>query len=121
MFPRVQFNMLFSMYIKSLSVIINSHYITQDSFADDIQLQVSVPPDKLSKLLHSMQSCIRDARALATSNMLTLNDNKTELMLVTSKSSKHLHSLPTSITIGNAQILSSLKFFGFTLGSSYYE
>ena len=36
--------------------------------------------------------------------MLKLNDNKTELMCVTSKRTKHLHNLPTSITIGNAQI-----------------
>ena len=49
--------------------------------------------------------------------MLKLNDNKTELMLVTSKRSKHLHSLPTSITIGNAQIpfKQSVKNLGFTL------
>ena len=50
-----------------------------------------------------MQSCISDVKAWATANMLKLND-KTELMLVTSKRTKHLHSLPTSITIGNAQI-----------------
>ena len=37
-------------------------------------------------------------------NMLKLNDNKTELMLVTSKRTKHHHSRPTSIIIGNAQI-----------------
>ena len=37
-------------------------------------------------------------------NMLKLNDNKTELMLFTSKRTKHLHNLPISITIGNAQI-----------------
>ena len=36
--------------------------------------------------------------------MLKLNDNKTELMLVTSKRTRHLHTLPTSITISNAQI-----------------
>ena len=36
--------------------------------------------------------------------MLKLNDNKTELMLVTSKRTKHLQTLPTSITIGNSQI-----------------
>ena len=36
--------------------------------------------------------------------MLKLNDNKTELKLVTSEITKHLHNLPTSITIGNAQI-----------------
>ena len=49
--------------------------------------------------------------------MLKLNDNKTELMLVTSKRTMHLHSLPTSITIGNAQIpfKESVKNLGFTL------
>ena len=49
--------------------------------------------------------------------MPKLNDNKTELMLVTSKRTKHLHNLPTSITIGNAQITfkQSVKNFGFTL------
>ena len=38
-------------------------------------------------------------------------------MLVTSKRTKHLHYLPTSITIGNAQILfkQSVKNLGFTL------
>ena len=36
--------------------------------------------------------------------MPKLNDNKTEFMLVTSKRAKHLHNLPTSITIRNAQI-----------------
>ena len=50
-----------------------------------------------------MQSCISDVKAWATTNMLILNDSKTELMLVTSMRSKHLHNLPTSITIGNAQ------------------
>ena len=49
--------------------------------------------------------------------MLKLNDNKTELMLVTSKRNKHLHSLPTSITIGNAEIpfKKFLKNLGLTL------
>ena len=49
--------------------------------------------------------------------MLKLNDSKTELMLVTSKRTKYLHSLPTSMTIGNAQITfkKSVKNLGFTL------
>ena len=49
--------------------------------------------------------------------MHELNDNKTELMLVTSKRTKHLHDLPTSITIDNAQIpfKQSVKNLGFTL------
>ena len=64
-----------------------------------------------------MQSCISDVKAWATANMLRLNDNKTELMLVTSKRIKHLHDLPTSITTVNAQIpfKHSVRNFSFTL------
>ena len=43
-------------------------------------------------------------KAWVTANMLKLNENKTDLMLITSIRTKHLNSLPTSITIGNAQI-----------------
>ena len=89
------------MYIKPLSAIIDSHSIIHHSFADDLQLQMSALQDRISELLHSMQSCISDVKASKTANMLKLNDSKTELMLVTSKRSEHLHSLPTSITIGN--------------------
>ena len=36
---------LFTMYIKPLSAIIDPHSIIHHSFADDLQLQMSVPPD----------------------------------------------------------------------------
>ena len=45
---------LFTMYIKPLSAIIDSHSIIQHSFADDLQLQMSAPPDRISELLHSI-------------------------------------------------------------------
>ena len=78
---------------------------------------MSAPPDRISELRHSTQSCICDVEAWATANMLKLNDNKTERMLVTSKRTKHLHNLPTSITMGNAQIpfKQYVKNLGFTL------
>ena len=64
-----------------------------------------------------MLSCISDVIAWVSVNMLGLNDNKTELMLVTSKRTKHLHNLPTSITIGNDKIpvIQSVKHLSFTL------
>ena len=65
------------MYIKSLSAIIDSHSIIHHSFADDLQLQMSAPPYRISELLHSIQSCISDVKAWATANMLKLNDSKT--------------------------------------------
>ena len=77
--------MLFSKYIKTLSAIIDSHFIIHHSFADDLRLQMSAPPVKIPELLHYLQSYICDVNAWATENMLKLNDNKTEFMLVTSK------------------------------------
>ena len=108
---------LFTMYTKPLSAIIDSHSIIHHSFADDLQLQMSAPPNRISEVIQLMQSCISDVKAWATANMLRLIDSKTELMLVTSKRSRHLHDLPTSITIGNAQISFklSVKNLGFTL------
>ena len=107
----------FAMYIKPLSAIIDSHSITHHSFADDLQLQMSAAPDEISELLHSKQSYIGDVKAWATANMLRLNYNTTELILVTSKRTKHLHNLPTPITIENAQVpfKQSVRHFGFTL------
>ena len=105
------------MYIKPLSAIIDSHPIIHHSFADDLQLHMSAPPDRISELPYSKQSCIGDVKAWATANMFKHDDNKTELMLVTAKRTKHLHNLPTSITIGNAQIpfKQSVKNLGFAL------
>ena len=76
-----------------------------------------LPLDKISELLHTMQSCISDVKGLATANILKLNDNKTDLMLVTSKRTKYLRNLPTSMTIGNAQFpfKQSVKNLGSTL------
>ena len=105
----------FTMYIKRLSAIIDSHSIMHHSFADDLQLQILAPHNNIYELLHSMQSCVCDVKAWSTANMLKLN--KTELMPVTSNRTKHLHSLPTSITIGDAQISikQSVKNLSFTL------
>ena len=78
---------------------------------------MSAPPDRIPVLHQTIQSCISDVKAWATVNMLRLNDSKTELVLVTSNRTKHLHSLPTSIAVGNAQIpfKQSVKNLGFTL------
>ena len=88
----------------SLCLPLLTHTITHHSLADDIQLQMPAPPDRVSELLHSIQSCMSDVEAWATANMPRLNDNKTDLMLVTSKRTRHLHNLPTLITMENVQI-----------------
>ena len=117
-FLSVQFLALcFSPCILSLCLPLSTHTIIHHSFAADIQLLISAPPDKLSELHQSMHSCITAVKSWATANMHKRNDNNTELMLVTAKRTKQLHNLPTSITIGNALIpfKQSVKNLGFTL------
>ena len=72
------------MYIMTLSTIIKSHLIIHQSFADDIQLQMSAPPGKVAELLQHRLSNICDVKAWVTANMHKLNENRTELMFVTS-------------------------------------
>ena len=76
---------------------------------------MSASHDKISELHHSMLSCISDVKAWATASMPRLNDNKTHACH--HQKTKHLHSLPTAIAIGNAQIpfKKSVKNLGFTL------
>ena len=94
-FLRVQFLALcFSPCILSLCLPLLTHTIIHHSFADDLQLYMSASPDRISELLHSMQPCISNVLAWATVNMLKLNDNKTELMLLSSNRTKPLnHSI----------------------------
>ena len=55
--------MLFAKYAKPLSAIIDSYSIMHNSFADDLQLQMSASPDEISELLYSMQPCIGDVKS----------------------------------------------------------
>ena len=54
-------DVLFCMCIKSLSIVIHSHYVTHYSRADDLQLQIRFF-DQISMILHSIQSCISDIK-----------------------------------------------------------
>ena len=81
--------------------------------------QMSAPPDEISELLHSMQSCICDVKAWATAKMLKLNDNNlsntcqsayrpchsTETALL-----KFANDLFLSLIKGNISVLALLDF-----------
>ena len=74
-----------AMYSKPLSDIIDSHSIMHHLFADGKQSQMSAPPDEISELLHSVQTCMSDVIAWATAIMHEPSDSNKELMLVTSE------------------------------------
>ena len=65
-----------------------------------------------------MQLCTSGIKACTTAGTLAMNEkNKAELMLITSRRTKHLHNLPTSATIKNVEFhfMQSAKNFSFPL------
>ena len=108
---------LFILYTKPLTTLIRRHSISNQSFADDTQLHDSCRPDQIDTSVQGMQDCISDVKTWMTSNKLKLNDDKTECLLIVSNRTSLPNPHPTSIHIGDTDILFSLqaKNLGVTL------
>ena len=94
----------FSFYTLPLSAVIERHSIIHHSYADDSQLQNSATPDRLPDLIDSMRLCIDDIKDWMTDNKLKLNDDKTEVMIISSSRMSTALSIPDSFDIGNAPV-----------------
>ena len=93
--------LLFLLYTKPLSYLTTKYNISYQSFADDTQLYDSSPNDKISNSISSIQNCISQIKIWMNSNKLKLNDEKTEMLYIHSKSKD---ITPSNITIGNTSI-----------------
>ena len=108
---------LFVLYTTPLSAVIERHSIIYHAYADDSQLQNSATPDRLPDLIDSMRLCIDDIKDWMTDNKLKLNDDKTEVMIISSSRMSTALSIPDSFDIGNASVPFSdtVKNLGVTL------
>lgn len=69
---------LFTLYMLPLGTIIRKQCVKFYCYADDTQFHLSVKLDKTNQLL---QVCLRDIKAWMTCNFLSLNSNKTQVMV----------------------------------------
>ena len=77
---------LFTMYTTPLGYIIRNHNQDFHLYADDTQLYISFKPcDSISRqtAISQIEACIKDIKTWMTNNLLKLNDDKTELIIVT--------------------------------------
>jgi hypothetical protein len=95
---------LFVMYSRPLSTLIDSHAVLNQAFADDTQLYGSSPPSEVNSTITNMQHCISDVRTWMADHKLKLNDDKTEALLIHSGRSFSKVDKPTSIRVGHADI-----------------
>ena len=68
---------LFILYTKPLSDLIQCHSIESQSFADDTQLQVSVPPSNNQSAIYYLEICLLEIQTWMLENKLKPNNDKT--------------------------------------------
>ena len=72
---------LFILYTTPLSDIIANHSVNHQLFADDTQLQKSIPLSEVTNLAKELNPCTDDIKTRMMENQLKLNDNKTDAPL----------------------------------------
>ena len=96
---------IYCMYTKPVSDIIQRHGLSHHSYADDTQLYMTMDHsnndwrDGLARI----ERCVSEIREWMNQNMLKLNDDKTELIVFTSKYKQDLYN-DLSITIGDTVV-----------------
>jgi len=80
-------SLVFTINTRPLGIIAQRYGVTYHLYADDTQLYISLDPDNelnLSSSLKNLEHCIADIRLWMTQNLLKRNDNKTNIIYLTS-------------------------------------
>ena len=95
---------LFVLYTHPVSEIVSYHSPSHHSLSDDSQLYKSGNVSQLPEIIHSTRSCISDVKVWVTNNQLQLNNDKTEMIPVATKTVLNSDSVPQSINLEGSGI-----------------
>ena len=110
---------LFSLYTSPIRDLVRQHKVDYHLYADDTQLYVSFQIKNNNDQLSRITACTSDIKKSILHNLLKLNDDKTEVLLISSP--HHLRNVSkTTVTIGNSAINSAshVRNLGATFDSS---
>ena len=90
-------------------------------YADDTQVYKSFDLDDCLSSIMCIEKCVSDVKAWMTSNKLQINEDKTDVLLVTAKRTVNLQHLPEFMNINGTCVKFSPSFRnpGVTLDSIF--
>ena len=98
--------LLFTIYMTPLASLLKHHGMTYHLYADDTQLfqDFSLSDNTSPEIaIRKMEPCVASIRQWMKTDMLKLNDDKTEIFIIRPKSANQ-HLLPESVRIGNTNV-----------------
>ena len=90
------------MYLVPLGDIARSHGVTFHAYADDYQIYIAFSRENFSMTKYKMETLLSEIKQWMSTNMLKLNNNKTEIMAVGGPR-RNLMELK-SLTVGNEEV-----------------
>ena len=97
---------LFTIYTLPIGDIAQTHGLNVHFYADDTQLYMAFDPtdnEDAASVLKQLEDCISDIRMWMVGNKLKLNDDKTEVLILTSKVPMSTHGV-SQVLVGGAPI-----------------
>ena len=110
--------LLFSVYLSELGQLIREYNMSFHTYADDTQIYIAFNPGETDITIERLELCINKIRAWMIASKLKLNDDKSELILISSPHNKKKFD-KLSITIGTEVVNSSncVRNLGFMMDS----
>ena len=113
---------LFTIYVADFFQIIEKHLPEDQGYADDHQVYLSfrpIPSTNQTASVTAIENCVAELRSWIITNMLMVNDNKTEFLIVGSKQQFERVNIPF-IHVGEDQItpVTSVRNLGVIFDSN---
>jgi len=93
----------FPKYSSPIGRIAEKHVVQYHLYADDTQMYVVFDVNDADACKEQLERCIREVREWVTSNMLKLNETKTEFLVIGSKHSRQAPGV-SSISVGDSTV-----------------
>ncbi|XP_068737594.1 uncharacterized protein [Montipora capricornis] len=105
------------MYLVPLGDIARIHGVTFHAYADDCQLYIAFSRENVSMTKYKMETVLAEIRQWMSTNMLKLNDSKSEIIAV-GEPRRNLMELQ-SLTVGNEEVdvTKCVRLLGFDCDS----